>query len=209
MHNLQIDFSDSFKNRKIVNFEIPSNQIIGIMLSGGADSALLYWLLLRENINNHLGNVIIPFCVDRQNGAVYHSTKVIRYLEQYFQISIPELIVVGDPDTHHSKHIHSGLVDIKKIYGINTVYVGGTQNPPMGSVNGEYPLRSLNHRRFDINPFLHCDKSHIIFLYLRYKLLGLLDITHSCGSLKDGKCMKCFSCNERAWAISQVMKLHG
>lgn len=209
MHTCVINFPDSFENCKNVNIKMPSNQSIGVMISGGADSSLLYWFLLRENIYNHLGNKIIPFCVDRPNGSINHSARVIKYLEKHFQINLPELTIVGDATLHHSRHIHSGLADIKNIYGIDTVYVGGTQNPPAGLLSGEYPFRSINHKRFDINPFLHCDKRHIIFLYIQFKLLELLDITHSCGSWKEGKCLDCFSCNERAWAISEVMKFHG
>jgi hypothetical protein len=209
MHEVIIHSLPLFNYCEEIKFFIPKNQNIGVMISGGADSTLLFWLLLNENKNENLKCNIIPFCVDRLNGSKEHSYRVVNFLKKYLNIDIPDPIIVGNPDVHHSKQVYSGLLDIKNKYNIDTIYVGGTQNPPHGSVKGPYPYRptSSDYNRFDLNPFLYCDKRHIIYLYIKYNLLELLDITHSCGVWNHGKCLACFSCSERFWALSEVSKI--
>jgi PP-loop superfamily ATP-utilizing enzyme len=209
MHEVTINFPILFNTSEEIKFFIPQNQNIGVMISGGADSTLLFWLLLNENKNKNLNCNIIPFYVNRPNGAKEHSFRITNFLKNFLNVDILDPTAVGDSTLHHSKHIYSGLVDVKEKYNIDTIFVGGTQNPPAGAVGGDYPYRpsSSNYERFDLNPFLNCDKRHIIYLYIKYNLLELLDITHSCGNWQHGKCLNCFSCFERAWALSEVSKI--
>lgn len=208
MEKITIKFP-SYLDSIEVEISLPRDKNIAVLLSGGADSSLLFWLLCKENLQRNLNNNIIPFTIDRSNGAVLHSNRIIQYLRSIFEIHIPDPIIVGNSGLHNSQHVWSGVLDIKRNFKINELFIAGTQNPPSGAVDGEYPLRKPLSKNFFLYkvPFYDCDKRHIMFLYQHYNLLGLFDITHSCGNLSNGKCLECFSCNERSWGIFELYKI--
>lgn len=206
MDTIIVDFPEHIACPPI-KINLPSNKKIAVMLSGGADSTFLFWLLYKENLKRNLSNEILPFCIDRPNGSIIHSKNVIDFLRRYFEKDIPYPITVGNSALHHSKQVWSGIEDVKHKFKINEIYIGGTQNPPIGMIEGEYPNRNdPGKHRYDKVPFFHCDKRHITYLYLANNLLDLFDITHSCGSFVYGKCGECFSCNERQWGLRELPK---
>ena len=65
----------------------------GIMLSGGLDSAVLFYLLIRSNPTINLQ----PFTIAKTDGAALYADPVIDHMNSKFGLSIPPTILVGDP----------------------------------------------------------------------------------------------------------------
>jgi asparagine synthetase B (glutamine-hydrolysing) len=81
----------------------------GIMLSGGLDSAVLLYLILKENKNIN----IQPFSIPKHDGSHMFVSRILEYFNSQFDIKIPETILIGNPDLHHSQQ---STVAIKQIF---------------------------------------------------------------------------------------------
>lgn len=180
---------------------LQENRNIGILVSGGIDSALLYFLLTKLNIENNNFFNITPYTILRKEGSKNYALPVINYIQKKFSLPITELNVVGDNTLPEIKQVDSGLKDIFD-KGTDFVYIG------IISVRDEH---RLNTPKFyfpqtikKIYPLLNLEKSHVIDLYIQYNLLDLLEMTYSCAIDEINACGSCNGCNERIWGLSQM-----
>jgi hypothetical protein len=192
---------------RVVDISIPTTvKHIGVMLSGGMDSTILLFLILKEiqdnKINVSLTAFIVP--VDRLN-AKEHAYRVINFLENYFQIKI-NVQVIGSGSLPHDLNIKvpSRLILHQKL--VDKLYVGINQNPPV-----DFGVPQINRRHPDAPipetvgfPFVKLYKTHILKLYQIFNVLELAHMTHSCGSSADSPCKECFHCFERSWAFTEL-----
>jgi Queuosine biosynthesis protein QueC len=179
----------------------------GIMLSGGLDSAILYYLILQENKNLNLQ----PFTIPKHDGSHLYVDAILKYFENYFNIKLPNTIHAGDPEAHHADQSTVAVKEIfKKYTDIDFLFFATNQNPIVNFdysqyKEGSYPNRVKNstHPKI-IMPFIDMYKDEILKFVFDYKQEELLKLTHSCTEQKTGRCGQCFQCNERGWAFQQL-----
>jgi hypothetical protein len=190
--------------------KLQSNINYGIMLSGGLDSAVLMYLILKENKNIN----IQPFSIPKHDGSHMFVDRILEYFKAQFDIEIPATILVGDPNLHHSQQSTSAIKQIFKDYAeIDFIYFATNQNPQHDFDYSPYPQGSYPNRvkisphPKILMPFIEMYKDEILKTVFDNNQEELLKLTHSCTEQKTGRCGQCFQCNERAWAFRQLGKL--
>jgi len=196
-----------------VNINLDTTKRTGVMLSGGMDSAILLFLILKEIEDKKLTLDLTAYNVPNVNdNADNYSRRVIQFLESYFQKQINfsnigtgidyPLNLINKPAR---SLLASGLVDI--------LYSGQNQFPSEAKDWPAYKYADGQFIRRDPSlpdppnvryPFIHLYKYHILDIYRQFNLLDLAAITHSCTVRKDGYCNECLWCIERAWAFTKL-----
>jgi hypothetical protein len=197
----------SFK--QTITIELPVTKRIGVLVSGGADSAILLYILAKLNLDNGSPSELIPFTVPKTDGALSFATGVINYINKSLNCQLPDTIVVGDPHLHHSKQVWSGRNEAMEKHNIDIMIYGSQKTPPKEEleVDWEYPVRPEKIHYADAKiycPFALVDKRNTIDLYRIFDKMDLLAITHSCTEQVRGSCGKCLYCQERAWALKSI-----
>ena len=192
---------------RVVDITIPTlAKKIGVMLSGGLDSTILLFLILKEIQDNKINVDLTAFIVPvKRLKAKEHAYRVIDFLEKYFQIKI-NAEVIGSGELPHNLNINvpGRMILHQKL--VDKLYVGVNQNPPVDfgvpQINRRNPNDPIpNNVGF---PFLQLYKTHILELYRIFNVLELAHMTHSCGTSADYSCKKCFHCFERSWAFTEL-----
>lgn len=173
---------------------------IGVLISGGIDSALLYYLILKENYDTGNNFIITPYSMMRKEGSRIFAIKVTEYIHSLFNIPTEKLNIVGDNSLEENKQVESAISDVMKENDF--VYLGIIEAQPQHLVNWETPrFKETINRRY---PFLTLNKSHIIDLTIKLNLAHLFSITHSCAINEEIPCNNCNGCNERTWGFEQL-----
>ncbi len=176
----------------------------GIMLSGGLDSAVLLYLMLKDCPTAD----IQPFYIAKHDGSHNYIPGIISYLENIFQVNLPKPTRVGTPDIHHTVINQVGIQEaLIKYPNIRYLYIGINQNPPQpwGNPNWVFPVRpTKNTNPRLVMPFMMLYKTPIVDILLQENQQELLTLTHTCTEQPVGKCGICFQCGERAWALEQL-----
>jgi hypothetical protein len=192
----------SFK--KTITIELPKVKRVGVLVSGGADSAILLYILAKLNLENGSPCELIPFTVPKTDGAIVFARGVVDHVNQALNCNLPQTTVVGDPTLHHSQQVSSGREEAFDNYDVDIIVYGSQQTPPKDEllVDWEYPIRPDQiHYSIAYCPFALVDKRHTIDLYRIFNKMDLLAVTHSCTEKPSGRCGKCLYCQERAWAL--------
>jgi hypothetical protein len=190
---------------RAVLIELPEEKKrIGVMLSGGADSALLLYMIAKEQFLHNADHDIIPLTIARSDGAVLYSPGIVNYVNKFFGMNIPQPVQIGKPDLPHKDVVRLGVVAAFAKHKLDYVYLGETQLPP-DPVLGVYPVRSQQspHQQV-ILPFVGLYKTHVIDMYYTLRQEELLKLTHSCTERTIWRCDECFNCSERAWAFNKL-----
>ncbi len=192
---------------------------IGVSCSGGADSALLLFLLMK-----HTQQDIHVFTCSSSEKGRKNALVVPLIIEKCIQLT-NHLNVIS-----HSWHVpqqnNDVLFDPQKKYLkmglIKAVCTGFTANPsveisnsfsgPATEQEARNPLvfrETWDERREFHKPFTNVDKQIIAVLYKSFELIEtLFPLTRSCESLDlknlNNHCGECWWCNERAWAFGNV-----
>ncbi len=183
----------------------------GIMLSGGIDSAMVLYFMLLSSRERGFNLDVQPFTIAKTDGSHLYVKGILDYFEKYFSIKLPDTIIVGNSSVHHTMQGTVAIGDVFRKYpNIQILFSGLNQNPPepWGDENWIKPKRpAANYTLPKIKfPFLKFYKTHIIDFMFEYNQEKLMDLTHTCTELTDGRCGICFQCNERAWAFNQLQK---
>jgi hypothetical protein len=184
-----------------INFD--QSKKYGILLSGGIDSAVLLYLLLKEYPNIDLQ----PFTIPKSDGAIMYAPMIVKHFNKKFDLTIPDTIAVGDPTVHHRLQSKTAVNEIFQKYAIDFLFIALNQNPPeLNNLPGA-PFRS----RKSINPkvllpFVDLLKTDILSMMFEYNQEDIAEITHSCTEQQVGRCGNCWQCTERAWAFSKLNK---
>lgn len=198
-------------DNKTVVVEIQHNKKYGIMLSGGLDSAVLLYFVLKEFKEKNIPLQLQPFTVPKFDGSFKYVSGIIEYYNTQFDVNIPEAILVGNPLAHHSQQNKSGALEVFSKYPtIDYLFIGLNQNPPepFGDPTWEKPnrLKSSTNSKV-LLPFVDLYKTHIVDLMFEHQQQYLMNLTHTCTELTVGKCGQCFQCSERAWAFNQLNQI--
>jgi 7-cyano-7-deazaguanine synthase in queuosine biosynthesis len=206
-----------------IEFNLPSHyKNVGIKISGGADSAIIAYMLSKY-VNEERNDIrITPITVNHE-GKAYQETfskRIIKHLTRVF----------GDIYNNHqvgycpegSQYTSSQGTLVKSLYDkkiIEAHYVGITCNPPNEIMdiigwNGPADDRSpsetfrpiVNGDNTSFKPLVNIDKRGVAELY---STLGVLDtlfpLTRSCEDFTDDfskHCGECWFCKERYWGFN-------
>lgn len=207
----------------------PKWRTIGLQLSGGMDSAILGFLLVRSIRTSGSRARIKPISFDLEvkPPARPLANRVLTRLREItgeglwldpYEFSIPREECQAPNKTYavrnHVKALRNlGLIDVE--------FVGTTKNPPP-EARSEFQRDEFREARrddpkpispeaFTQRPLSFLDKRQIVDLYRRFDLLeSLLPITASCDANLEGliefPCGKCWWCQERDWGLASQKK---
>ena len=197
----------TLNNRKI-DISLPNTpKNIMVALSGGADSALMLYLLAKELKATNSPVTLSTYTCPRPDGGANYSPKIVQYVNNKLGLNISGPSIIGDGDADHSIVIAKAnqlLLDTGKY---DLIYVAENSIPPI-TIDSMPPVRSKSKyewRRL-VLPFYDLTKDDIIDLYFKEGIEDLLTYSHSCTGLTVGRCNVCFNCVERAWAFSVIGK---
>jgi hypothetical protein len=174
--------------------KINSTDRVGIMLSGGMDSTLLLYLLAK-NIDN-----IITFTIPKTDGAKHYVQPIIDWVNQKLDKQVKKPKFIGNPLIYHANIINVALKSIETDYDI--LYFAGNVYPDDILPGGPTRVRR-NHPKHR-QPFFDCYKTDIVQAYVRYDIMDLVELTHTCTEREFGRCNTCWQCRERIWAFSEL-----
>lgn len=175
---------------------------INILFSGGADSALLAYLLIKQNPNMPITLHNMKHRVDFQSSYV---KKCHEWLEQRFDKKITlnwwkkvyirqavEMILIYFPG-----YVYSGCNKVPENVFTPTILIP----------NDTPPVRGTEYNEFHKRPFINILKTELYKIYKEENILDLFDLSFSCGAPKKDEnemmvaCGGCFFCMERNWAM--------
>lgn len=193
------------ENVRVVDISIPDDaKTIAVLVSGGADSAVLLYCLAIEAKSRNIP--ILTFTVPRPDGAALYSPGIVEQVNALTGSSIPLPVQVGNPDLHHSMQTRSGHTEIFKKYTVDYVYYGSQSIPEeLKTLDVVFPKRPANKvYPSTICPFFDLTKEHTLDLYFKLNIPDLLRFSHSCTEKTNGRCHACYNCIERAWAFTKL-----
>lgn len=192
-------------DKRQIEVALPANKKrIGVMLSGGADSAILLYILALEQKLSGTDHELIPFTVARPDGAWSYVKPIVDKINEMLNIKLPDPTQVGDPTLHHSQQGRSGELQAKAEYNIEHFFYGSQAHPP-APMPGEYPARPTQVELPGTTiPFALVDKRHTLDLFNVFDVWPLIELTHSCTAQTQGRCGACYNCTERAWAFTEL-----
>lgn len=175
---------------------------IAVLVSGGLDSSILYYVMVKVNLEQNLGWNIRPWTMLRREGSRYHALPVINCIHQQLDLEpIEELNLVGDNTLEEIQQVESAAMEILNSYA-DYLYMGIIQSRPEHSIGWHrHQFRETLRRRY---PLLNLEKSHVVDLYIKYDQLELLKLTHSCAVQELTPCGQCNGCRERQWGLSEM-----
>jgi len=200
-------------DKRLIDLKIPDDvNEVAVMVSGGMDSAILFYALKVLNPTK----TIKTFCVPREvDNSLHHSLNVHKKISTMLDSGIPSPEILGNANSIDSTKPTGDLVRSKKF---KLVYDGVNHQVPLGfdfGIPEEFnTLQSRGmangQRPWNIDvpglktPFLHLYKYHIVDLFYRFDAEELIEVTHSCTATKEGHCYDCMWCHERQWAFKQL-----
>jgi len=213
-------------NEKTIEFDLPKHfKNIGLKISGGADSAIVAYMLAKYIKEERPDLTIIPITVSHalKNYQVEFSNKVISFIEKEFDIKFGQqytAMAAGEDD-----YTDTQVKLVNKVFEdgvIDCLYIGLTHNPPMevmmtfAQMVIDAGLPDRNHtkpksQRISTSryaPLINMDKQEIAELYKQFNLLDrLFPLTRSCEDFVTDfteHCkVKCFHCHERFWGFGR------
>lgn len=191
-------------DKRLFNFHLPYlRKKIGVMVSGGLDSALLYFLIHKLNEEGGRLHKIQPFLMQRQEGSKIYGPKIIQYVHEMFGVDL-DIVLVGDHSIDEDRQIWSAINQALQNYDINALFVGSIETMEIHTIGWRPPVKPIDSENF-INPFKDLNKSHIVDLVYKLRQEQLFKLSHSC--IYQIRCNGCLSCQERAWGFSELGKI--
>lgn len=193
-------------NNSEIEINLPDGEQKNILfaVSGGADSAILLYIIAKMNKEQGTNHKIIPFTVPRPDGGANYSPIIVSWVANKLQTEIPEPMVVGDGNLPHNVVVKVVIKDLMDSGEYDFLYVAENKIPP-DDIGGLAPVRASqpNYKRVAL-PFWGVTKDCTLDLYYKENIPELLELSHSCTEITEGRCNKCFQCNERSWAFSKL-----
>lgn len=187
-----------------MHIEIIKDKSYGILLSGGIDSAILLYLLIKANSTINLQ----PFTIPKHDGAALYANPIIEHFNKKFNLTIPKTILVGNPNVFHRIQSTIAIKEIFKNHSIDYLFNGLNKNPPILNTLPGAPIRTTKSPSTRlVLPFVDLYKDAILQIMYDNQQEDLIDITHTCTEQQYGRCGICWQCTERKWAFAQLTKI--
>jgi len=191
------------KNVSHVKANIPEGKRIAVCVSGGWDSAVL-WHIIYEECKKR-GQSCRPYTVPKIDGAVNYANQVLRWSGYDTDTN-----VVGSIDSDNpSDYVKSGVSEIlvegyaDVVYTAVTAYYDEMEPEQDRIFTKGTPFESLVPQ-----PFAEMTKDKVVQMAFDLGIAeDIMDITHSCTELDEGRCGYCPWCKEREWAFKQINKV--
>lgn len=202
-----------------ITFNLEENKNYGMMMSGGIDSAILLYLILKTYQERGWEPRIQPFTMRKNNESSASATRMLEYISTQFPgYYIPPTTEVGDPNTHHRLQGVAAWKEIKERFPeVDFVFYGSNKVPPWDYSNWEKdefglprgrPQRSSGEGGIVYLPFLNIYKYHTVDLVYENGQEKMFEIARSCTQRLTGpRCGICFQCREREWGFSYFKKV--
>ena len=174
---------------------------IGILVSGGFDSALLTYLIYDARDKLKTDNEIEFFTVPRFDNSAEHAARIKRFIENTFDLPLIMHSLVGDPTLDHALQVSSGIRSIISKYAYLDVLLTGENITPAELVGGPIRIKGINKKLY--KPFFDFTKDNMIQLCIDKGLIEIMKISHTCTESTTLRCNVCWQCRERAWAFRQ------
>lgn len=178
------------------NFLAAQHQRVAVMTSGGLDSALLLYLIVKEAADK--GRQVTSLTIPGSDGAELHGPRIAKTVEQLS--GIPVLHELLNPTNSSDLRVSKGVTQAILQQRYNAVFLATTAVPShLKDVQG-VPARPPSHHPV-IQPWLHNTKYQIVEYCRRWGLEALILASHSCTVQQQGHCGQCWNCRERRWVI--------
>lgn len=207
-----------------VEFKLPMHyKKVGIKISGGADSAIVAYMLSKYVSEERNDIRITPITVNHEGKAYQEpfAKGIIKHLTGIFGDIYDEHQVGYCPEG--PQYISSQDAFVKSLYDNKTIeahYVGITRNPPKEAMdiigwNGPADDRSpgatlrptVNGDNTSFKPLVNIDKKGVAELYTTLDVEDtLFPLTRSCEDFTDDfneHCGQCWFCKERHWGFGR------
>jgi 7-cyano-7-deazaguanine synthase in queuosine biosynthesis len=181
---------------------------MAVLYSGGADSTLLYYLVISSVMQNYPEKSLDLIIVDRYNNPVDRATTLYNNIRSTIRDSVTKLRFIPLSDTVPGNlQVLQAVNKIKEDY--DAIFWGINQYPDDITIrpkNSSYQIDFENFKAPDKLhlPFAKFKKTDIIETYVNLGITDILYNTHSCGEPEAVPCGKCFNCRERIWAFTQL-----
>lgn len=186
---------------RTLDLVLPSVNKIGVLVSGGIDSVLLYYLLLYCKYRNNSSHIIQPIIIQRP--ADQHVTKLmVNEVNALFDHNLLPMRL-GDVSLPAHQQVESAVRQAFTILNFEYLYLGIIEVQPQHTVDITV-IDTPNFPRI-ASPFKYLTKSHIIDLYFKMGIQELLQHTNSCDqqSIELQPCGVCNGCREREWGLAE------
>lgn len=179
-----------------------------LLYSGGVESTLLYFLLLKEN-----NTALNLFIVDRYNNPIPKAISLYNKLKESWGDTNSTCSVIDtDINLSNTQRIKYAIKEISKTH--NTIVWGMNAypdniRPKLKESTMTHPGKVLSNNPKLKMPFIDYTKDIIIKMYYDNNIHHVLEDTHSCGEPVGTPCGSCFNCREREWAYNKLnLPLH-
>lgn len=186
-----------------------------LMFTGGVDSALLAYLLLKNDID------FVAFHVEMLDKyQLTHAENVIIFLEKHFNKKIKFVVSIPIYTINHPTMTEKIWDDFILKNKFDCKFTGKTKNPPINFYANEFnrpvdrDIQSVQikknkineHEFYFITPFSNLDKKDLFKIYKEENLLdNLYPLTFSCSLVyKKEHCEICWWCKERLWGFEKI-----
>ena len=207
---------------------IPSNKKIGIVVSGGLDSSVLWHMIYGECLKR--GQECVPFTVPKVDGALTYATRMLAWSCEFYGTKRlhPWVINSDGVDWNREEDYQGEEVQQQLLGGMKEVIVNGYADVVFNGVN-EYPpgykslcsyhtpgprllARDSDYKHegtpvgeIYLQPFADLTKDQIVLLARELGVFNdICRLSHSCVELIRGRCGECFWCKEREWGFKEA-----
>lgn len=204
-----------------IDFHLSSDiKVVGLKISGGADSALVSYLLSKYVTEQRPNIKIQPVTVSHAGKSYQkeYAESVINFCKKMFgDIFLPHIHGWCDTAEDYVKSQDEIILKLYKDKKIQCHFIGITQNPPSEvmnqigwngpaddrSANVKRPIKNNNAYRLLVN----INKKGVYELYKKHNLLDtLFPLTRSCEEFTEDfskHCEECWFCKERYWGFGR------
>jgi 7-cyano-7-deazaguanine synthase in queuosine biosynthesis len=206
----EVTYNTPFRN---VIVQIPESGEIEVLYSGGADSTMVLYLILLNNVKIDRIKVIHSTYANAVNAKYLQP---LEWLEKRFGVDLKSLLAITYVETPTAKT--SGLMlkpkaDKAWLYS-GTMKLGPEHlyaDDPDFAKHDLLRLNNVQNNKYAMNPYLLApfgtlDKRPVLWLYDEFKLDELLALTESCVDSTRPIGCNCSQCKYRNWAIDEVNK---
>lgn len=215
-------------SRHDLNIRIPKNvSNVGLKISGGADSAIVGYILSKYIVTERPNLRIVPITVDQEGKSfqIKFAKEIINYYKTIFGDIYLDHYTDISPIPENTNYIKTQEILTNKMYRNNLIqfhFAGITANPPKGAIpmhiykNGwiDPPDRQRSTSFKDIYvdnrclPLINFDKKDVAELYKYFNVFEtLFTLTRSCEKYTEDfsqHCGNCWFCAEREWGFGKL-----
>lgn len=187
---------------RVLEIELPLEpKKIAVLVSGGLDSAILFYLI--KKINYSLNNIhtVTHIAIKRQEGSIEYAPKVIRYIKEQFNEPVENIEFIDPANVPLHLQVPYSVNIAQEKYKFDKIYLGVIETRHEHALGISIPKININSNLITY-AFYKLQKSHIIDLICKMSQTELFKITISCDNLSI--CGLCNGCRERAWGFKEM-----